>query len=91
MNPKNNPRVISSRDTSIRTDDRVSGSEHQRYVFMGLLKDLQDLGSETFREHWWYRAKAWFINTNAAMNPARQKEWRYLLVRVKEYKRRHEL
>ena len=87
----NHPRVISSRDTSIRTDDRVSGSEHQRYVFMGLLMDLQDLSSETFREHWWYRAHMWYVSTNAACNPARQEDWRYLLMRAREYKERNEL
>ena len=87
----NNPRVYSSRDTSIRTDDRVSGSEHQRYVFVGLLNDLQDLGSETFKEHWWYRAHRWFFNTDATHITARQKEWKYLLMRAREYKRRNEL
>lgn len=87
----NNPRVTSSRDIGIRTDDRVSGNEHQRYVFTGLLKDLQDLGSETFREHWWYRAHRWRINTNAAMNIERQKDWKYLLMRAREYKEKNEL
>ena len=87
----NNPCVMSSRDTITRTDDRVSGSEHQRYVFMGLLDDLQDLGSETFREHWAYRAKMWRLNTNAAMNPVRRKEWEYLMMRAREYKRRNEI
>ena len=67
----------------------VSGSEHQRYVFVGLLEDLQDLGSETFREHWWYRAKAWAINTNMMVNPERQKDWKYLIMRAMEYKRRN--
>jgi hypothetical protein len=87
----NNPCAISSRDTSIRTDDRVSGSEHQRYVFVGLLKDLQDLGSKTLKEHWWYRANRWFSATNAAMNPDRQKDWRYLMRRAVEYRRRNEV
>ena len=87
----NNPRVMSSRDTSIRTDDRVSGSEHQRYVFVGLLNDLQDLGSTTLREHWWYRAHRWYSATNAGMNPDRQDDWMYLMRRAVEYRGRNEV
>ena len=86
----NHPRV-SSRAIGIRTDDRVSGSEHQRYVFTGLLEDLQDILSGTFREHWWYRAHRWRINTDAATSRARQKDWEYLLMRVREYKEKNEL
>ena len=87
----NTPAYSLRANNSIRTDDRVSGSEHQRYVFMGLLKDLQDLGSETFREHWWYRANMWRTNTNAEVNPVRQKDWKYLMMRAREYKRRNEV
>jgi len=89
MNPKNNPRAISSRDTSIGTDDRVSGSEHQRLVFVGLLNDLPDLLSENFGEHWWYRAHMWRCNTDAAHSPARQDDWDYLMERVRSYMRKH--
>ena len=69
----------------------VSGSEHQHLVFVGLLNDLQDLGSDTFREHWWYRAEAWRINTNASVNRERQNDWKYLMERVGDYRRKNEL
>ena len=87
----NNPCAIPSRVISIRTDDRVSGSEHQRYIFVGLLRDLQDLGSEVFKEHWWYRAHMWRISTHAGVNPHRQRDWEYLMKRVTEYRRKHKV
>ena len=43
----------------------TTGIGNRNYsMYMDLLRDLWDLESETFREHWYYREKMFRINTN---------------------------
>jgi len=64
----------------------VSGSEQElitnnrEQYFLSLLKDIVDLESTTFREHWYYRVGRYRINTG---DKAGQK---YLMMRAKEYR-----
>ena len=51
-----------------------------------LLHSLEDLMSDTFREHWLYRLKILFINTDAQRNIVREKECLHIKRRGMEYR-----
>ena len=62
-------------------------TERNNSMYWELLHGLEDLESRTFREHWYYRAGMFAVNTNAAMNPTRNWEHAHLMERAREFER----
>ena len=55
-----------------------------------LLHSLEDLMSDTFREHWFYRWSRLFKNTDAAHIPVREKECEHIMHRSMQYRQEKE-
>ena len=62
-----------------------------RKLYMDLVRDLEDLESTTFREHWYYRAMCFKINTNASMNEHTRTMYDKLLELARIYRREHRI
>ena len=52
-----------------------------------LLHSLEDLMSDTFREHWLYRLNRLFRNSDAHVNPIRRKECEHIKQIGMEYRK----
>ena len=57
----------------------ASTSNREYYLYRELLHDLPDLESNTFREHWYYRAAMFRVRTNL------WDKYNYLIKRAREY------
>ena len=66
-------------------------TNRNRKLYMELLHGLEDLGSKIFREHWYYRAMMFRINTNASMNLQAREMYDKLMEAAKDYRGEHEL
>ena len=61
------------------------------YMYWDLLHGLDDLESSTFREHWYYRARCFWTNTNASMNPDRRWEYEHLMDHARKFEEERRL
>ena len=57
--------------------------------YKDLIKDLDDLESTTFREHWYYRAMCFKISTDASVRPRARAMYGTLLELARIYRREH--
>ena len=62
-------------------------TERNNSMYWELLHGLEDLESKTFREHWYYRARLFYANTDAWNNPTRQWEHAHLMERAMIFER----